>query len=122
MNPRKKHIKQYFPSGFPANPSLDKQKGLNSHWEEDDGLFFFFPFSFFSPLANILTNFFPKMVKIHLPVPDNFLPLSYLWYFGLYSGTILGIESICLLSAQGARGSQQNVKCAMGKVREHRLG
>ena len=62
------------------------------------------------------------MVKIYLPVPDNFFLLSYFWYFGLFSGTILEIESICSLSTKGALGSQQNVKCAMGKEHEHRLG
>lgn len=83
------------------------------------GLFFFF-----SPPLSLVSSlfFFPKMVKIYLPVPDNFFPLSYFWYFGLLSGTILEIESICLLSAKGALGSQQNVKCAMGKEHEHRLG
>lgn len=59
------------------------------------------------------------MVKMYLPVPDNFFLLSYFWYFGLFSGTVLEIESICSLSAQGALGSQQNVKCAMGKEHEH---
>lgn len=56
---------------------------------------------------------------MYLPVPDNFFLLSYFWYFGLFSGTVLEIESICSLSAQGALGSQQNVKCAMGKEHEH---
>lgn len=62
------------------------------------------------------------MVKIDLPVPDNCFLLSYFWYFGLFSGTILEIESICSLPTKGALGSQQNGECAMGKEHEHQLG